>query len=140
MTVGGVLSPWVVVPITAALMGLVVLYQGWLARSDMPRWRRRLRGANGWIMLLGLPAVGAGFSIINHASNPVLFVGVWGFGLLMVAAAVGLAVVDWSASALLGLEARAAMRRTMHNPRHEPNPGHDARDGSEPTRAGKRSR
>jgi len=136
---GGVLSPWVVVPMTIALMGLVVLYQAWLVRVPMVRWRRRLRAVNGWVMLLGLPAIGAGFSLVSPRASPGWFVGVWAFGLVMVGVAVALAMVDLGASALLGREARAAMSRVMHNHGGEPHPRHNARDRGGPERAGERA-
>lgn len=140
MSGGGVLSAWVVVPLTVFLMAVVVLYQAWLARAQMARWRRRLRAANGWVMLLGLPAIGAGFSLISPSTHPRLFVAVWAFGLFTVAVAVGLAVVDLGASALLGREARAAMWRAVHNHPHEPDARDDARHGCEPSREGEHAR
>ena len=139
MSGAGVLSPWLVVPLTVALMGLVALYQAWLARVSMPRWRRRLRAANGWVMLFALPAIGAGFSLVSPQTTPGWFVGVWAFGLVMLGLAVVLAVVDLSASALLGRQARAAMTRLMHNHGDEPDAGHDARNGGRPERAGERT-
>lgn len=140
MSGGGVLSAWLIVPLTGFLMLVVVLYQGRLARVEMPRWRRRLRAANGWVMLLGLPVIGAGFSLVNPSTHPGWFVGFWVVGLASVAAAVCLAAVDMGASALLEREARAAMGRAMHNLGNEPDAGNDARDDGGPPGAGERSR
>lgn len=137
---GGVVSPWIVMPLTLVCMAMVILYQGRLAHAEMPRWRRRLRRVNGWVMLLALPAVGAGFSLVNASSHPGWFVGVWVVGLALVAVAVALAGLDLGATAMLGREARAAMREAMHNQGHEPHAGHDARDGGGPERAGERAR
>ncbi|MGD9691584.1 MAG: hypothetical protein AB7R63_08505 [Phycisphaerales bacterium] len=139
MTSAGVLSPWLVMPVTIALMGLVALYQAWLARVPMPRWRRRLRAANGWVMLLGLPAIGAGFSLVSPQTSPAWFVAVWAFGLIMVACAVILALTDLAISAALGREARAAMSQLMHNHVDEPNARHDARNGGRPQGQGERA-
>lgn len=89
-----VFSPWLVLPVVGALMLVVAAHIGSLQESDQPPSRVRIRVANGWVILLLLPLLGAGFGVINHAARPSLFFLTWllVIGLLMVC--VLLAIAD----------------------------------------------
>lgn len=110
---GASLPPVVVIPVTIALMGVVVAYQYSVARGAAPGSRKRIRLANGWVMLVNLPTVAAGFSLINHAAHPRLFLGVWALagGLLLIS--VFLALVDVVNTYRIGQASREALRREL---------------------------
>lgn len=46
---------WFVLPMTVMALGVVVLHLRWLITTPMPESRRRIRGANGVMMLIALP-------------------------------------------------------------------------------------
>jgi hypothetical protein len=110
---GASLPPMVIIPITIALMAVVVAYQCSVVRGVAPASRKRIRLANGWVMLLNLPTVAAGFSLINHATHPRLFLGVWALagGLLLIS--VFLALVDVVNTYRIGQASRQALRREL---------------------------
>lgn len=107
-------SPWIALPIAAVAMALVGWHASGLAGADMPRSRRRIRIANSWVMLLGIPLLAAGSSVIDPQRSPRAFVLVWlAVGVLLLLC-VGLAVADalntWR---LAGAERRDAARATL---------------------------
>lgn len=89
-----VLHPWLVLPVAGLMMLVVAAHIGATQERTEPRSRRRIRVANGWVMLLLLPLLGAGFGVINHQTHPRLFALVWlgAIGLLLLC--ILLAVAD----------------------------------------------
>lgn len=67
---------WLIVPV--ALIALVVVAGHWwaLARADMPPLRKRLRSANGLLMMLVIPMLAFGFGVATPAQGRV-FVLAW---------------------------------------------------------------
>lgn len=108
------ISPWVALPLTAAAMAMVGWHASGLASADMPLSRRRIRTANSWVMMLGIPLLAAGASVIDPQRAPRAFVLVWVAVGLLLLLCVGLAVADalntWRLSAA---ERRDAARATL---------------------------
>ncbi len=90
----GVLSPWVVLPIAAALMLLVAALQAAIQRGDSPPSRRRIRSANSLVMLLAIPLLAAGFCLVNPTLAPRAFLLTWAAAIGLLCIAVALALLD----------------------------------------------
>lgn len=90
----GVVSPALVVPVCAALMIAVAVHAATLDRTKAPRSRRAIRLLNAWVMLLALPLIAAGFSLIDPDIRPRQFVLVWFAAGLLITCAVFLAAID----------------------------------------------
>lgn len=90
----GALSPWIVVPVAAVLMAIVCALQVHIARSGGPRSRRRIRTANGWVMLVAIPILAAGFCFVSPSLAPRAFLLTWAAGIGLLCIAVFLALLD----------------------------------------------
>jgi len=82
------------VPLALALLAVVGWYWTRLGAAGVPPVRRRLRRASPACALAGLPAVAAGFSIVDPDVRPVPYAIVWTIALAALLAVVALAVVD----------------------------------------------
>lgn len=87
------LARWAVFAIAAAALVVVVVHVESVRRSDMPASRRRIRLANGWLMLFTVPVIAAGFIAASPAS-PRLFVMVWMVAIGLVGLILMLACLD----------------------------------------------
>lgn len=103
---GTLVSPWIALPAALATMALLSLHMTALSRSDTPASRKRIRIANGWVMLLGIPLLAAGVSVISSDSQPRAFVLVWLATLGLLVISVLLAILDAANTLRLGLEHR----------------------------------
>lgn len=83
-----------VVPVACGLLGLAAWYWSRLGDPKVPAGRRRLRRSSLGAAVAGLPAVAAGFAIIDPDVRPVAYAAVWFIALVAILAAVGLAMVD----------------------------------------------
>ncbi|MBL0921398.1 MAG: hypothetical protein IBJ10_04630 [Phycisphaerales bacterium] len=90
----GIVTPWVPLPIAGALMALVAWHAAGIERSDEPLSRRRIRVMNGWVMLVCLPLLAAGFSLVNPHARPKTFAIVWLGAASLLLLSVALAVAD----------------------------------------------
>lgn len=90
----GVLPAALVVPVALALMAVVGMYQRAMHRSDAAESRRRIRLANGWVMLVNLPILAVGFAFVSSAGSPRLFLLVWILAMGLLAVSVLLAMLD----------------------------------------------
>lgn len=90
----GVLSPWVVFPPAIALMLVVCFLQAHIIRSKGPASRRKIRTANGWVMLLAIPTLAAGFCLVSPSLTPRAFLLTWAAAVGLLCIAVLLAVLD----------------------------------------------
>ncbi|TVQ59374.1 MAG: hypothetical protein EA379_11020 [Phycisphaerales bacterium] len=90
----GVLPAWLIMPVALLGMLFIAWYTVAVERSDHPVSRKRIRTANGWVMLLAAPLVGAGFSLVNAESQPRAFLLVWAAAMLLVLLSVALAIAD----------------------------------------------
>lgn len=87
-------SPWVALPLAAVALVLIAWHSTGLDRRAMPRSRRRIRQANSWVMMLGVPLFAAGASLISPQNSPRAFVLVWTGTAMLVILCVLLAIVD----------------------------------------------
>ena len=92
----GLVSPWVAVPLAAAVMfvvaGHVLAMQR--ARAHMPASRRRIRTANGLLMLVVAPLLAYAVSNGPGTDQPRPMALLWLLILSMLTMVVGLAVLD----------------------------------------------
>lgn len=77
IVVGAVMSPWVALPVAAVALVLIAWHSTGLDAREMPASRRRIRQANAWVMMLGVPLFAIGVSIVNEDRSPRAFVLVW---------------------------------------------------------------
>lgn len=83
-----------VVPVACGLLGLAAWYWARLGDPRVPAGRRRLRRISLGAAVAGLPAIAAGFGIVDPDVRPVAYSLVWLIALVAILAAVGLAMVD----------------------------------------------
>jgi len=106
----GVLPLWLVLPATVVVMLTVAAAIQAAAKHTVPASRRRIRLANGWVMLLTTPLAAAGFGLIDSAVQPRLFVKVWILVIGMILISVVLAVLDMLNTARLARKAHHRLR------------------------------
>ena len=104
------LSPFVSVPLALAAMLIVSAHVTITQSSDAPASRKRIRIVNGWVMLLALPLIAAGVSIVPSQSQPRLFLIVWICVILLLALSIFLAVLDATNTMRLAKIARQRQR------------------------------
>lgn len=109
----GVLSPWVVFPPAIALMLLVCFLQAHIIRSKGPASRRKIRTANGWVMLLAIPTLAAGFCLVNPSLAPRAFLLTWAAAIGLLCIAVLLAALDMMNTWRLTAESRRDTSRAF---------------------------
>jgi hypothetical protein len=93
--IGGALLPaWGVLPVCALLMLVVAGHIEVTRAATRPESRRRIRIANGWVMLVTLPLLASGFSLLDPDTQRRTFVLVWAASVWLLGVALLLAVVD----------------------------------------------
>jgi energy-converting hydrogenase Eha subunit E len=107
---GVVLPGWITAPIGVVLVLLVVVHLFWLAPHVTPPSRRRIRTACGVVMLLTIPLVVIGFSVIVPARQPSLWAMTWIAASSLTAFALGLAVLDMANTLRLHRKQRRRLR------------------------------
>jgi len=110
-----ILSPWFVLPVAAVMMLAVAAHITVTEKSAQPRSRRRIRIANGWVMLVGVPLIAAGFSIISPEVNRRAFVLVWLMVMGLVLISLGLAGLDILNTMRLTLRDRRRLREGLRD-------------------------
>lgn len=139
-----VLPAWFVIPLAAIVMLVVAAAIASASRHTTPASRRRIRLANGWIMLLTTPLAATGFALIDSSTNPRLFVKIWILVIGLLSISIVLAVLDMLntarlarlASQRLRLSVRLSSSSIAHNPeplrlapdQDHPDGGRDDRD------------
>ncbi len=111
MDTGPLVSPWIGVPLGVAMMLVVAGHLLLLSDLCRPPSRRRIRQANGGIMLVLIPLLTAGFSLIDPAREPRLWVVVWLAALPMLWFVLMLAAADMLNTWRLLRKRRAGLRR-----------------------------
>ncbi len=89
-----VLPPLVTIPLALVAMLLVSAHVTLTQASHAPPSRKRIRVANGWVMLLALPLLAAGTSLVSADRQPRLFALTWLVVILLLVLAVMLALLD----------------------------------------------
>jgi hypothetical protein len=111
-----VLSPWIVIPMAVITMLIVAAAITSTARHTTPASRRRIRLANGWVMLLIVPLAASGFGLIDSSTQPRLFVKSWILVIGLLCISVALAVLDMINTARLARLASRRLRLSIHTP------------------------
>ena len=109
----GVLPLWFVLPATVVVMLTVAAAIQVAAKHTVPASRRRVRLANGWVMLLTTPLAAAGFGLIDSATQPRLFVKVWILVIGLISISVILAFMDMLNTARLARVSHQRLRASM---------------------------
>jgi len=92
--IASLIPAWFCVPVAGLLFAIVALHMRATAKSDHPASRKRIRLANGILILINLPLLTAGFSLINPNAHPKPWVLIWVAAMALLACNVGLAIVD----------------------------------------------
>lgn len=87
-------SPWIILPLALVAMLIVSAHVTITQASNAPASRRRLRVANGWVMLITLPLLAAGVSLLAPEKSPRLFVMTWVVVVLLLTLSILLALAD----------------------------------------------
>jgi len=107
MNTPGILPPVLIVPLAGLMMLAVAAHLSATERSDQPVSRKRIRLANGWVMLVTLPLLAAGFSLIDPRASERAFVLVWMGAIGLLGICVLLAFVDIGNNLRLSARTRA---------------------------------
>ena len=105
VTLGASIAPWwAVLPV--ALLTLIVTAGHWiaLARADMPASRKRLRTANGLVMMLATPVLAYGFGVVDTADQR-RFVLTWMLATGLITIVLVLALLDLCATFAIARQA-----------------------------------
>ncbi len=86
--------PWIILPLALVAMLIVSAHVTLTQASAAPRSRKRLRIANGWVMLITLPLLAAGVSLVTPDRSPRLFVLTWIGVALLLTLSILLAMLD----------------------------------------------
>lgn len=92
-SVNPLLPGWVVLPVALVLLLAVATHLLMVMHATMPPSRRRIRMANGWLMLLLVPLGAAAFGVVAPA-DPRAFVLVWTLVISLLLLLIAFAVLD----------------------------------------------
>ncbi len=109
MLSGSVIPWWIVLPVAGVVMMFVAAHIGATQQRTKPPSRRRIRVANGWVMLVTIPLLAAGFGVLNPHTQSRAFALVWVAAVALLAMTIGLALLDAANTLRL---ARAARRKS----------------------------
>lgn len=104
---------WVAAPVAGVLMFSVAAHAVAVGGSDHPASRKRIRQANGVLILLVIPLITAGVSVLDPTANPREWTLVWLSVFALLAVIVTLAVADVFNTLRLARNAKRAMRRGL---------------------------
>ncbi|MCA9281601.1 MAG: hypothetical protein H6812_08440 [Phycisphaeraceae bacterium] len=114
MTSGAPIPPGLAIPIAIVGMIVVAAHAQALAKAPgVPESRRRVRLANAVLMLLTIPLLTAGFSLISSVQQPRVWVMVWLVSFLLVGMILLLAVIDTLNTVRIGRERRRELRDSL---------------------------
>lgn len=94
MTAGPLVPLWFGVPAAAVTAFIVVRHLRAVARADAPASRRRIRQANGGLMLVTIPTLLVGFCVVDHEREPGAWAVVWLAAMALLGFVVFFAVLD----------------------------------------------
>mgnify|MGYP003700459443 CR=1 FL=1 len=94
MTLAQFIPGLITLPVAAVSMLAVAVHLLMVERHTRNQIRRRIRMANGWIMLIAIPLCAAGFSYIDPNIKPRMFMIVWICVIGLVSMSIALAMSD----------------------------------------------
>lgn len=123
---------WLVLPAALLLMLAVAWHGRMLGRSDHPASRKRIRIANAAVMLVLLPLLATGLSLLSSERHPREWALVWLAVMGLVAVSVCLAITDALNTLRLLRAARRELRRALSAPIRVKKQGAAAREAEGP--------
>jgi uncharacterized membrane protein YozB (DUF420 family) len=122
LTASSLLPVWAVVPIAAASIIVLAAHVLAIQQLPMPPRRRRIRTANGLLMMLIASllayALGVAPTITNPTTNPESarnFLLVWSAIMSLLSIVIGLAALDVAHTARIALSARRKLRQEFRD-------------------------
>lgn len=114
MTPSAIISPFLTLPLASVLMVVIAIHIEHTLEHTSPRSRKRLRMANGWVMLLVVPLLATGSSLVNADTHPRLFALVWTTAILFLMLALLLACADVLNTLRLTIRSRTTLKHQLH--------------------------
>lgn len=106
-----ILSPWwISLPVAAIAMLVISAHIDVTSMVTKPPSRRRIRLANGWVMLCTVPLLAIGLSFVDPEIRPRAFALVWTAGILLVAVSLALAALDILNTVRIAHRSRAKLK------------------------------
>ena len=91
--VNGIAPMWISGPLAMLTLVVVAAHLMAMRSADMPESRRRIRTANGWLILITTPVLAIAFSVVSPA-NPRRFAMVWAVAIALLGLVILMAFVD----------------------------------------------
>lgn len=128
-----VLPTWLAATLALPTMVIVAAHLIAMHRSGraMPESRRRLRIANGGLMLVAVPVIAIAFGVVTPADHR-MFMSVWLLAMWLLGVIVVLAGIDAANTARLAARERAKLRRQIRRLREQNRAAPPDADASEP--------
>lgn len=108
----GLVSIWVSGPMAMVTLVVVAAHLIAMRTADMPEGRRRIRTANGWLMMVAAPVLVVAFSVV-HTGSPRPFALVWGVAIMLLALVLVMAFLDMANNLRLARIQQRQLRRAM---------------------------
>lgn len=108
----GIVPIWVSAPLAMITLVTVAAHLLAMRGANMPESRRRIRTANGWLILVTVTVLVIAFSVVSR-SQPRQFVLIWVVAMALVCFTILMAVVDMVNNLRLARIQRQRLSRTM---------------------------
>lgn len=108
----GLVPIWVSAPLAMITLVTVAAHLLAMRGADMPESRRRIRTANGWLILITAPVLVVAFSVVSR-SQPRQFVLIWVIAMALVCFTILMAFVDMINNLRIARIQRQRLSRTM---------------------------
>ena len=108
----GLVPIWVSAPMAMLTLVAVAAHLIAMRGAPMPESRRRIRTANGWLILITVPVLAIAFSVVSP-QQPRRFALVWAVAILLLALVVLMAFLDMGNNLRLARHNRQQLRRSM---------------------------
>lgn len=129
------LSPWIAVPMGVVTAAIVIAHMRATYESEQPESRKRIRIANGIVMLIVIALLAAGMSLIDHQTHPSPWILTWVGTMLLLWLIIVLGIADMLNTARIGRERkrqfRAAMQAFVASGQHYRQSGEDGAQGEQ---------
>lgn len=89
----GLVPIWVSGPMAMLMLVAVAAHLLAMRDADMPESRRRIRTANGWLILITVPVLAVAFSVVPP-TNARQFALIWAVAIAMLTLVIAMALVD----------------------------------------------
>ena len=103
---------WITGPLAMVTLVVVAAHLIAVRGAAMPESRRRIRTANGWLILVTVPVLAVAFSVVGPG-RPRWFALAWAVAMLLIALVIVMAFVDMANNVRLARENRAQLQRSL---------------------------